>query len=713
LHATFDVYESSAQSDAMAAFLGSVPTGDIVVIVAADAVDRFTAVHRRTLAAHVEEEGRVLTYTPPHRTAALVSVMQNSFGAADFSLSPLVPGWRDSYAFIGVKDGTQPPVEVWKEQGTGAALAMDTIECPGISPNPTLSPGSCIGDLGLEGVSAGFEDFIEDGALSTLAVSYGGVPFDFDDSWMDRGLNIVAFAGDSHGVLASGTFDFFARNPSTSSDIIVFLNGIPAGSIVAILAMDAIDHWSDSNIDTVLLNYMEAVFGGTKFGAWTSFRDSYILFGVKGVSTGPAAEETSVAGTGALTLTAMFLCGATSPPSSMPTHVPTALRMGYLGDLTLQAVSAGFEDPPGVASLTVLYDGLPSTLSFEWFGRGMNVVVFDGTTHALLTANNFDAYEDVSSSYDMQGFLSALPDGAVVVILGMDALDHWETPVIDADLIAYVSSPSVFGATKFGAWSGYRDSYALIGVKGVNGPVFEETSAAGTGAVTTTAIISLTQPSPMPTPLDYSDGTTLMLEASSAGFSDGNAATLSVSYGRVDSGYDDSWMGRGYNVVSFTAQSHVARAQAVFDLLASASDSDAMLSFLQACPEEGVIVVLAKDATDTWNKMNRKADLKAYMSTTFGAALFGDVQWRDSYAFIGAKYSPGQNSRRALTLANPPLFEERSAVNSGPVSGTAWVVSTAPTPTPTAQPTFVPTFVPTFEETPGEIPGETLGQTLI
>jgi len=132
---------------------------------------------------------------------------------------------------------------------------------------------------------------------------------------------------------------------------------------------------------------------------------------------------------------------------------------------------------------------------------------------------------------------------------------------------------SAFGAAEF-TGLGFRDSYAFFGVKGAAGPVGEEHTVAGSGAAAVggtvacgapvpepTASPAVPVPAPVPSPTAgpvpapvpaptaevCADGITLV----SAGFSDGNSATAALSTGGVDWGYDDSWMGRGFNVLLF------------------------------------------------------------------------------------------------------------------------------------------------------------------
>jgi hypothetical protein len=158
----------------------------------------------------------------------------------------------------------------------------------------------------------------------------------------------------------------------------------------------------------------------------------------------------------------------------------------------------------------------------------------------------------------------------------------------------------------------------------------------------------------------------LELEASSEGFYDtsppGGSASLVVRVSGVDTAYDDSWMGRGFNVVAFQSDASVL-SSAQFDVPASAAQSTSMLAFLEGVPSGSVVAVVVKDSPDNWpNQPYLGADLVAYMGSTFGAALFSSMDFRGGYALIGEKG------------AASPYTEVSTAPAAGPATSTADVV---------------------------------------
>jgi hypothetical protein len=332
--------------------------------------------------------------------------------------------------------------------------------------------------------------------MASLAVSFAGVNSAYDDSWMGRGLNVVAIGPASNNVLFSGHFDTYVA--SAQSDLMLtYLQGLPVGSLVVVLAMDANDFWKDgtNNFTPELRAYLGTAFGAN-LATSLGWRDSYALVGVKGDTT-PLVEQASAGGSGAITTSVDFavdcsLAPSTSPAPSMttttlmptmpttpaPTPEPTAFTRC---SLDLAATSAGFADG-NLATLTVNIGGVDTEYDDSWMGRGFNVVVFGPDSNDVLSTGVFDPYSGAAQSSVMINFLQGIPDGSLVVVLAMDANDFWVagTDNFTPELRAYLGS--AFGAT-LAASLGWRDSYALIGVKGTATPLVEQTSAAGSGSV--------------------------------------------------------------------------------------------------------------------------------------------------------------------------------------------------------------------------------------
>jgi len=81
------------------------------------------------------------------------------------------------------------------------------------------------------------------------------------------------------------------------------------------------------------------------------------------------------------------------------------------------------------------------------------------------------------------------------------------------------------------------------------------------------------------------------VEADSAGFSDGNAAAVRVFFDGRLTGFDNSWIKRGFNVATFLPVHHDFTSTAAYDVYASASASHAMLAALMALPDGTLVTI--------------------------------------------------------------------------------------------------------------------------
>jgi hypothetical protein len=335
-----------------------------------------------------------------------------------------------------------------------------------------------------------------------------------------------------------------------------------------------------------------------------------------------------------------------------------------IGTLGITAYSAGFND-----GNSAMISGTGLTDS-TWLHRGFNVAVFSSSTHSLVKSANFDTYSYSGSS--MVSFLNSVAPGDVVVVAAEDATENWKDKGHIGDDLKMVMAND-FGTSAFaslGTATTYRDSYVMIGVKGDLGPLFEQRKASGSGAVTGTASITCSDgssSSPVSsTPVECSD-LGISLSAVSGGWSESpstqGVASLTVSYEGANSGYHDSWMGRGFNVVVFDAGSFSVVSQANFDTYGSEQQAYQMQSFMESVAHGDLVVVVVKDATEFWNTNdgpNVVSSLKSYMSSNFGTSQFNNLgsasTYRDSYAMI------------AFKGASSPEQERYSSAGSGTVS---------------------------------------------
>jgi len=316
-------------------------------------------------------------------------------------------------------------------------------------------------------------------------------------------------------------------------------------------------------------------------------------------------------------------------PTTFPlAPVPTSIR----GCVSLDASSAGALDGNS-ASLSLVSSG-GSDLGFDssWMKQGFNVIVFsaEGETSSTETYNT--ALSVVSSDSILADLQSVAP-GSFVVVLAKGSTDTASTANVGEDLREYMGCR--LGAASFGPL-GYQDSYALAFVQPSN-VLAEAASPTTFGSVTVSVTYGL-----------------LSLEAMSAGFADGNSASLSVSYGGVDLGFDTSWIARGLNVVVLGAQGQVV-SSTNYDILLYEDAAAVMVADLEGVAEGSVVVILASDANNHWEKDHIGDDLRAYMRC-LGSSEFETIEFRDSFAFIFVKEG------------TTPLAEAASAAGSGSVT---------------------------------------------
>eukprot|EP00613_Pedinella_sp_CCMP2098_P063293 CAMPEP_0171983430 /NCGR_PEP_ID=MMETSP0993-20121228/273296_1 /TAXON_ID=483369 /ORGANISM="non described non described, Strain CCMP2098" /LENGTH=274 /DNA_ID=CAMNT_0012636195 /DNA_START=45 /DNA_END=868 /DNA_ORIENTATION=- len=210
---------------------------------------------------------------------------------------------------------TMPPVFNPTLFPVAAPVPAPTSACAPITFVGTSKGFSDGNDASLTGPLGGFDDshaapitFVgtskgfSDGNDASLTGPLGG----FDDSWMSRGFNVVSFAATTNYLLSQQTFDTY-DSEAESDAMFSFLLTVPSGSLVVVLAMDAIDHWSgNKHIGNNLKSYISTSFGASQFSSLT-FRESYGFIGYKGDST-PLAEETKTSGSGFVSVTATSSC---------------------------------------------------------------------------------------------------------------------------------------------------------------------------------------------------------------------------------------------------------------------------------------------------------------------------------------------------------------------------------------------------------------------
>jgi uncharacterized protein (TIGR03437 family) len=149
------------------------------------------------------------------------------------------------------------------------------------------------------------------------------------------------------------------------------------------------------------------------------------------------------------------------------TGADAALRVTVLpsrGDISLQAYSGGYKSSFPLARFD--WDGRPvHSTTGAGSGRGINVMVVDPATADFSAVRAFDTWGDKTASDMLVEFVSALPDGTLVLFAVAD----------DGALNLTPQARNIIGTmfrSQYIGWLGYQQSWALIGRKGF--PPFAE-----------------------------------------------------------------------------------------------------------------------------------------------------------------------------------------------------------------------------------------------
>jgi uncharacterized protein (TIGR03437 family) len=149
------------------------------------------------------------------------------------------------------------------------------------------------------------------------------------------------------------------------------------------------------------------------------------------------------------------------------TGADAALRVTVLpsrGDISLQAYSGGYKSSYPLARFD--WEGRPVySTTGAGSGRGINVMVVDPATADFSAVRAFDTWGDEIASQKLVEYVSALPDGALVLFAVAD----------DGALNLTREARNAIGTmfqSRYIGWLGYQQSWALIGRKGF--PPFAE-----------------------------------------------------------------------------------------------------------------------------------------------------------------------------------------------------------------------------------------------
>jgi hypothetical protein len=154
------------------------------------------------------------------------------------------------------------------------------------------------------------------------------------------------------------------------------------------------------------------------------------------------------------------------------TGADAALRVTVLpsrGDIWLTAFSGGYKSSYPLARFDWAGRPVYSTTG-AGSGRGINVMVVDPATGVFSAVRAFDTWGDETASERLVEYVSALPDGALVLFAVAD------DGALKLTREARNAIWTMFWSRYIG-WLGYQQSWALIGRKGGFPPFAEQTSS--------------------------------------------------------------------------------------------------------------------------------------------------------------------------------------------------------------------------------------------
>ena len=168
-------------------------------------------------------------------------------------------------------------------------------------------------------------------------------------------------------------------------------------------------------------------------------------------------------------------------PSIVPSPAPTTTCVPII----ISATSAGS------SSIAVTHEDGSSTGFSMSQGRGLNVAVFSGTSHSLLSTATYDTYGSSTAQTSLIAALSTLREGSIVVMVANDEASNALTAASRASIADLIPALLLSELTGWGR-------YGLIAVKGAATPK-DEAIAASTGSVAVSGTLGCyLDPSPQP-----------------------------------------------------------------------------------------------------------------------------------------------------------------------------------------------------------------------
>lgn len=400
-----------------------------------------------------------------------------------------------------------------------------------------------------------------------------------------RGLNVAIFDAVTSELTQVGQFDT-SESDAAADQFAEFIENAAIGDIVTIAACD------DANYK---LNYRAknaCKMVGSQLIDKLRYRDSWALIGIKGVRPGTAVEKVD---------------------ASVRVKISSLVRLqpDWQFGLRITARSAGFH-AGNFAEISV--NGKAVSIPGDVYNRGLNVVAFDGKSGKVLHSVFYDTYASPSRAEMFASMVDSLPDGAVVAIAikdeGTVSLGHNGRAACES------LGSGLIQCAKF------RDSWAIVGVKGVSSGSVPEVLSGHTTAQATLWLPTAFNP-------DNFKGCSVVVQSS--GLGKGAKSEIIVNGVPTQQQYL-----RGITVSVVNKKCAVERSR-TFDTYVSAKQAQQLATMINGIPKGTLVMATIWDEGTQQLTEEAKEALES-----IGSALIHNVGFRESWGIIGRKgVSPG------------------------------------------------------------------------
>ena len=127
----------------------------------------------------------------------------------------------------------------------------------------------------------------------------------------------------------------------------------------------------------------------------------------------------------------------------------------------------------------------------------------------------------------------------------------------------------------------------------------------------------------------YSSGTSI----AAVSYNEGGHSSFSVSYDSVSANFSSTWVGNGFNILTFSTMTGDLLAVKNFDTYQTIKSSSSMLAYLHSIKDGTLAVFFIQGEAET----HLRTDVKLYMSDKFGASYISSIEPGDSYVLIAMK----------------------------------------------------------------------------